>query len=223
MNNPLLEKAKRTFNFHSIEDNVKKNAILREEFVNHFTINKITSMDINEYVIGVQNKESFCYYLERILYELGSISGQPSNKFGVWYSPTKKQYCFEKRFGENYKDAFEEVRSAILKLIKDGESKDFESIKDNPINSSVKAKILAMYYPDKYMNVYSLKHLDHYLTTLGLNTKDLMHADVLYKREALVKFKNEDEDMKQWSNYVFSIFLWSHYPKDPRYYSICRI
>ena len=74
-----------------------------------------------------------------------------------------------------------------------------------------------MYYPDKYMNVYALKHLDHYLTTLGLNTPELMRADVLYKREALIKFKNEDKDMKDWSNYIFSIFLWSHYPKDPRH------
>lgn len=217
MDNPQLEIAKKTFNIQSIEENVKKNMELREQFVNCFTLDKIKSMDINEYVIGVQNKESFCYYLERTLYELGSISGQPSYKYGVWFSPSKKQYCFENRFGNNYIDAFEEVRTALLKLLKDGENKDFESIKSNPINSSVKAKILAMYYPDKYINVYALKHLDHYLTTLGLNTRELMRADVLYKREALIEFKNEDKDMKEWSNYVFSIFLWSHYPKDPRH------
>ena len=124
--------------------------------------------------------------------------------------------CFENRFGDNYKDAFKTLRTALLNLLKDGAKKDYTAIKNNPINSSIKAKILAMYYPDKYMNVYSLKHLDYYLTTLGLNTKELMKSDVLYKREALVDFKNEDDDMKNWSNYVFSIFLWAHYPKDPR-------
>ena len=216
MNNLQLEIAKKTFNIQSIEENVKKNMELREQFVNCFTLDKIKSMDINEYVIGVQNKESFCYWIERTLYELGSISGQPSNKFGVWYSPLKKQYCFENRFGDNYKDAFKTLRTALLNLLKDGAKKDYTAIKNNPINSSIKAKILAMYYPDKYMNVYSLKHLDYYLTTLGLNTKELMKSDVLYKREALVDFKNEDDDMKNWSNYVFSIFLWAHYPKDPR-------
>ena len=120
------------------------------------------------------------------------------------------------QFGDNYKDAFKTLRTALLNLLKDGAKKDYTAIKNNPINSSIKAKILAMYYPDKYMNVYSLKHLDYYLTTLGLNTKELMKSDVLYKREALVDFKNEDDDMKNWSNYVFSIFLWAHYPKDPR-------
>ena len=212
-----FKKAKETFNLYSIEQEANKNIKLREEFVNYFSFEKLSTMDINEYVIGIQNKESFCYCLERTLYELGSISGQPSNKFGVWYSPTKKQYCFENRFGDNYKDAFETLRTALLNLLKDGAKKNYTAIKNNPINSSIKAKILALYYPDKYMNVYSLKHLDHYLTTFGLNTKELMKSDVLYKREALVNFKNEDEDMKHWSNYVFSIFLWAHYPKDPRY------
>nr|MBE6191317.1 hypothetical protein [Rikenellaceae bacterium] len=217
MNIAQLELAKKTFNLQLIEDNVRKNIGLRKKFVNYFTPNKISSMDINEYVIGVQNKESFCYYLEYTLYELGSISGQPSNKYGVWFSPSKKQYCFENRFGNNYKEAFKKVRIALLKLIQDGAKRDYESIIKNPLNSLVKAKVLAMYYPDKYMNVYSRPHLDYYLTTLGLNTPKLMRADVLYKREALIDFKNEDKDMQTWSNYVFSIFLWSHYPKDPRH------
>jgi hypothetical protein len=65
MYNPQLEKAKKTFNLQVIEDNVKENVRLREEFVKYFPLDKIKSMDINEYVIGVQNKESFCYYLER--------------------------------------------------------------------------------------------------------------------------------------------------------------
>ena len=75
MNNPQLEIAKKTFNIQSIEENVKRNIEFREEFVNYFTIDKIKSMDINEYVIGIQNKESFCYYLERTLYELSIIFG----------------------------------------------------------------------------------------------------------------------------------------------------
>lgn len=216
MNNSQLEIAKKTFDLQSIKDNIRRPIELREMFVNYFSLDKIASMDITEYVVGVQNKESFCYYLEHTLYELGSISGQPSSKYGVWFSPSKNQYCFEKRLGDNYIDVYEKVRSALLKLIKDGERKDLESIKNNPINSSVKAKILAMYYPDKYMNVYSQNHLDYYIKTLGLNTGELKRADVLYKREALVEFKNNDKDMRDWSNYIFSIFLWSHYPKDPR-------
>ena len=163
---------------------------------------------------ALQNMDGFCYKLERTLHPLGSIAGQPSTKFGVWYSPTKKQYCFEKRFGDNYKVAFERLRIALLQLLKDGDAEDYEAIKNNPINSLVKGKILAVYFPNKYMNVYSNRHLNHYLTFFELNNEELMASNALYKREVLVKFKNEDKDMREWSNYEFSIFLWSHYPKD---------
>ena len=42
-----------------------------------------------------------------------------------------------------------------------------------------------------------------------------MKQDVLYKRKALIDYKNSDKDMKKWSNDMFSVFLWDHYPKRP--------
>lgn len=219
MNVRAFEEAKRTFNLHLIEKDAMHVIRLRNEFAAYFTYEKIASMDIEEYVVGLQSRDSFCYKLERTLYELGSISGQPSSKFGVWYSPTKNQYCFQPRFGDNYKDAFETLRRFLLDLLRAGEKEDYVAIERNPINSLIKGKILAVYYPEKYMNVYAAAHLNHYLETFGLASSRLLKCNVIYKRAALVKFKNEDKDMKDWSNYVFSIFLWSHYPKDPRYSS----
>ena len=216
MLNNELQIAKDTFNLPAIEQEERELMKLREEFISYFSVAKLHSLTIEEYVVGLQNSESFCYWLERTLHRLGSISGQPSYKFGVWYSPTKREYCFEQRFGDNYKEAFQALKTSLISLIEDGEREDYASISKNPINSSIKGKILAVYFPEKYMNVYANKHLDYYLAALGLNTKELKRSDVIYKRLALLKFKNEDEEMKHWSNYVFSKFLWSHYPKDPR-------
>jgi hypothetical protein len=218
MNYQEFDKAKQTFNIQSISNYVKENEQLRDEFVRYFTPQKIASMTIDEYVIGLQNKESFCYKLERTLKNLGNISGQPSFKFGVWFSPSKMQYCFEQRFGNNHFDAFQKFKLSLLQLLEDGKHKNYDAIKNNPINSLIKGKILATYYPEKYLNIYSIKHLNFYLTALDLNSKDLMAADAVDKREALVNFKNSDKDMSKWSNYVFSIFLWSHYPKSPRHH-----
>ena len=216
MQNNELRIAKETFNILAAEQEEKRLMTLREEFFSYFSLDKLHSLKIEEYVIGLQNTESFCYWLERTLHRLGSISGQPSYKFGVWYSPTKGEYCFEQRFGDNYEEAFLTLKTSLINLIEDGEKEDYISIIKNPINSSIKGKILAVYFPEKYMNVYSKKHLDYYLTALGLYTKELKKSDVIYKRAALLGFKNEDEVMKHWSNYMFSKFLWSHYPKDPR-------
>lgn len=216
MEQVLFKRAKKTFDVNAVEQSTKELFILREEFVKKFSIEKISSMRIEEYVVGLQSQDSFCYWLERTLHSLGNIAGQASFKFGIWYSPTKEEYCFQSRFGDNYEEAYNNVKSAILDLLIAGEKKDYRSIVKNPINSAIKGKILATYYPKKYMNVYASKHLDYYMAALGIGSKELLKSDVVYKREALLNFKNNDEDMRNWSNYVFSVFLWSHYPKSPR-------
>lgn len=42
-----------------------------------------------------------------------------------------------------------------------------------------------------------------------------MKQNVLYKRDALLAFKDSDKDMKKWSIDMFAVFLHSHYPKSP--------
>ena len=48
-----------------------------------------------------------------------------------------------------------------------------------------------------------------------LDTKKLMRSDAILKREALLKIKNSDPDMKEWSINMFAVFLYRHYPKRP--------
>ena len=46
----------------------------RADFVDHFSLEYIKSMDIDEYVIGTGAKNTFCYRLEHELDGLGSVS-----------------------------------------------------------------------------------------------------------------------------------------------------
>lgn len=215
MNYQELQEAKQTFRFYTLEKDYKKVYKAREDFVRRFSPKKINSMSIEEYVIGKQSKTSFCYLIERRLDSLGRITGQPSSKFGIWYSPEYQKYKYDPKFGNNYKEAFVGVKKAISDLISAGESHDYDNIIANPLNALIKGKILSVYYPEDYLNIFSERHLDYYLRSLNLDTKELMKSDVLYKRDALLKFKNSDKDMKKWSINMFSVFLWSHYPKAP--------
>ena len=92
---------------------------------------------------------------------------------------------------------------------------DYDRIIGIPLNSIVKGKILSTYYPEDYLNIFSRKHLDYYLRTLDLDTAELMKQNVLYKRDALLAFKDSDKDMKNWSINMFAVFLYTHYPKFP--------
>ena len=172
-------------------------------------------MTIDEYVQGKQSKTSFCYILERSLKDLGNMTGQYATKFGVWYSKEKGEYSFEPRLGSTYKEVFKKVKKSILDLLKDGKVHDYENIINNPLNALFKGKILAVYYPDDYLNIFSNDHLNYYLKAFDLDTAKMMKQNVLYKRKALIDYKNSDKDMKKWSNDMFSVFLWSHYPKAP--------
>ena len=215
MNYQELQQAKQTFRIHTLEKEYKSLFKIRDEFVRKYNPAKIAAMTIDEYVQGKQSKTSFCYILERTLKGLGNMSGQYATKFGVWYSKEKADYSFEPRLGANYKEVFKRVKVSILNLLESGKAHDYEEIINNPLNALFKGKILSVYYPDDYLNIFSNDHLNHYLKAFDLDTADLMKQNVLYKREVLLKYKNSDKDMKKWSNDMFSVFLWSHYPKAP--------
>lgn len=215
MNYQELQEAKQTFRLHTLEKEMEPIYKAREKFVRKFNPAKIASMSIDDYVEGKQSKTSFCYGLEISLDKLGSIRGQWCTKFGVWYSTEKKNYKFEKRLGKDYKSVFEVVKQAILDLLDAGKKHQYDRIVTNPLNSTVKGKILSIYYPDDYLNIFSSEHLDYYLKSLDLDTVELMKKNVVYKREALITFKNSDKDMKKWSIGMFAKFLYTHYPKLP--------
>lgn len=215
MNYQELQEAKQTFRLYTLEKKHKPFFKAREDFVKKFTPGKIASMKIDDYVIGRQSKTSFCYELERKLDKLGRITGQPSSKFGIWYSPSEMRYKYESRFGDDYKDAFQTIKTSIIELLEAGKHRDYDDIIANPLNALIKGKILSVYYPDDYLNIFSREHLDYYLRSLDLDTAELMKKDVLYKRDALLAFKDSDKDMKKWSIDMFAVFLHSHYPKSP--------
>ena len=215
MNYQELQEAKQTFRLYTIEKKCKPLFKAREAFVQKFSPSKIASMKIEDYVIGRQSKTSFCYELERKLDQLGRITGQPSSKFGIWYSPQINDYKYDPRFGDNYKEAFQKIKTSITELLEAGIRHDYDDIIANPLNALIKGKILSVYYPDDYLNIFSREHLDYYLRSFDLDTAELMKQNVVYKRDALLAFKDNDKDMKKWSIDMFAVFLHSHYPKSP--------
>jgi len=192
---------------------------LRADFVRYFNRNRIRNMHVDDYVSGVDIPETgynFCYTLERQLGKLGSIIGATAFKFGVYYGRTRSdpeyKYRFTKKFGDNYLDAFSNIKESILHLLKDGENKNLDAIAANQISPMFKGKILSTYFPDRYLNIFSEEHLNYYLIKLDLDTKELTSSDPVYKREILIEFKNQDPIMEKWSVDLFAYFLWNEYP-----------
>ena len=210
-NKELFEKSIEQFDVNAAKERLAELNIKREEFVKHFTPEYIAVMPIDEYVIGwgKTDKLNFSYDLEWTLSGLGSFRGGSSMKFGVWYSPKEKAYSHAKRYSSP-EVAFEQVRANILSLLTAGENKDIQEIIKNQLSLTFKGKILSTYYPDKYINIFTDEHLDHFLDSFNVDGEG---KSVEEKRMLLAQVRADYEEMKDWSLQVFSKFLYEGYPK----------
>lgn len=222
MNSQELVEAIKNFPVEQLKKDYKKVYDARKIFEAKFTYFYISNtMGIDEYVLGI-GEGTFCYGMEITLEDLGSIRRHSPIKYGIYKKKNGNNYecspSIVKLCGNNSKsdDVFNFIRDNIVKLLDAGGKKgkkNLVDIKKNPLSTTFKGKILCTYYPDYYLNVFSNSHLNHFIKKLGLNKK-LLKADAVYKREALLKYKNGNSVMQNWSNHIFSCFLYTHF--DPK-------
>lgn len=191
---------------------------LRDQFTKRFSIDRLIDLPIDKYVIG-KGEKTFCKLLERDLDKLGSIKNSPASKFGVYYGKEKpdnnKEYRFKPKWGDNYTNAYSNVKTSIIKLLNDGLSENFDSIVSNPISPMFKGKILSIYYPQRFLSIFSDDHLNHFLRVFNLDTVQNIKSDPVIKREILLRFKETDNVFKDWRIDMFTYFLYNIYPLKP--------
>jgi hypothetical protein len=195
------------------QSSYKERESLRRDFARRFPRDKILKLKPDEYVQGKGNKESFCYWIEWKLSELGHIQGTPVKKFGVFYSKKENSLQFTKEFKQR-ENPFDGVLTEIVSLLDAAEQNDLAKIQGAKISPMFKGKILFLYFPNKFLNIYSPRHIDHFLGQLRLNEPGT-DVDLISKRELLVNFKNADEVMKDWSMFEFHDFLYKTWNSPP--------
>jgi hypothetical protein len=108
----LKAKQSRFLGNKEIVKEIKSLIDLRNKFVKKFPSTNILNLNLDEYVIGKRSKESFCYWVEKELNELGNIHGNTASKFGVYFGykgkKTEQLYRIGKMiFGNEFNEAFE--------------------------------------------------------------------------------------------------------------------
>ncbi len=179
---------------------------LRRKFEKRFPRNKISQLKPDDYVQGKRNEDSFCYWVEWKLADLGNIQGTPAKKFGVYYSQKESSLQFVKEF-RNKENPFGAVLNEITSLLDAAEKNDIARVQSAKVSAMFKGKLLFLYFPKRFLNIYSARHVDHFLSQLRLNEPGA-NLDLISKRELLVKFKNSDAVMKDWSMFEFHDFLY---------------
>lgn len=187
---------------------------IRQDFLTKFPLDKIKDITVEQYVVGGGNsKTSFCYILENKLEKLGNIHGSRADKFGIYFGKIKGdeqlKYRFVRKFGNNEKEAFSNVKKALIDLLSAAEIDDLVSVRDNILSPMFKGKILSTYYPEKFLNIYARDHIEYFLNILGIPY--IANEDEVFKRQALMNFKNNDRVMAKWTVYEFAMFLYNKF------------
>jgi hypothetical protein len=189
----------------------------RGAFLKAFPIRQLAGMTIGQYVIGLKSP-TFCAYVEGKTRHWAAVAGSPAFKFGVYFGKTKsdprKRYHSTRKFGNNAEEAFAAVKAALLALVHEGakSAPDFAVIDANPLSQMFKAKILSLYFPDRFLAVCSAEHLETLGGEVGL-------PDGLYRSEyqnRLLGVKTDNPTTRIWSYPKFMRFLFDTYVRKER-------
>lgn len=152
---------------------------LLDEFLDRWTIENVNNLTLQEYV-GLDNKDTFCQWVETKTRMLGSIKGMTSIKFGIYErkDSTKKpknyknddKYSWLQGYGDSRKNAFENTKQDIVKIIKLSEVGQFEKINNVELPNLFKWKVAFLYSNERLIPIYKRDVLFKIANHFGLQT-----------------------------------------------------
>ena len=206
--------------FETLEDNKSK-------FIERFPLDKLIDMPIEEYIVLKANypdtyNDVFTYWLERKKEIGGAIGGGNASKFYIYMDATGK-YCIgygnKKRYieGDELKYEYNDFISKIVKSIEFAREDNIEGIKElnPPLWNMVLLKILSIYLPNKFIDVYSSSVLIPLAEILNLDIDKSAENIVEINYLATKKLKEMDA-FKDWEMFKLSNFVWETISKAPR-------
>lgn len=126
------------------------------EFLEKWPLSRIKEMSIEEYT-KAGSKESFTYWLESELDQLGSIWGGSAFKFGIFNRNDQSsreddsmrkytdEYGWHPKYGDTPESAFSKVRDLIVETIEAAQSGDLKKIDSIDLGDAYKWKVAFLY------------------------------------------------------------------------------
>lgn len=192
----------------------------RQEFISKFPLGSISELTLDEYVLGT-DKESFCYWLEfkKIAgnFILFGIGGGNSSKFGLYKS---KKGSYQKGYGK-YKVSlegselegfFSSIKSSILTAIRYVSEDRVSEIKkmNIPFGNMVLLKILAIYFPDKFITIGSSGVLLELAKEIDVENIELIKSNIIEINYECKKKLDSTAEFRDWSYERLGTFVWNY-------------
>ena len=175
---------------------------LYNQFLEKFPILDLGKLKLEEYT-NLNRDNSFCYWLESKTYELGSIWGGSSYKFGIYKYDKKPdnptvivsddEYAWYKKYNaSNRNEAFNVVRKAIMRIASCAYKGDFRAIEDeNTFGDVFKWKVAFLYSNESLIPIYKRDMLEIVASKYGY--ADPSKAKTYELQEFLMEQKREKD------------------------------
>ena len=167
-----------------LTDEVKSFRRKREQVLNQFLskypLESIDDLGLEEYCVGRGDNDSFCWWLETGLKELGKFFPGNSGTYRIYWS--KKRDAFIK---SGYIKDIEDDEKAVSRLVTDIQNflnKKDPSLMGNKLGRALIIKLLQTYYPEDYFPINGPDHIDNALKLFKIDAGDTTY----YERNQLL-------------------------------------
>lgn len=184
-----------------------------EDFLKEFPLESLKDMTLEKYT-NLNREDSFCYWIESKTYELGSIWGGSSYKFGIYRYDKKPdnptivvsddQYAWYKRYNaENREEAYHIVLASIIRIAECAAKGEFDKIDDDCTFGKVfRWKIAFLYSNKKLVPIYKKEMLRDVAAKLGMEKAS--KASIWELQQFLIEQKG-DRDLFEYYDYLLSL------------------
>jgi hypothetical protein len=191
---------------------------LLAEFLERWPETAVRDMALNEYS-GVDDKDTFTYWVETKMRPLGSIKGAYSTKFGIYRRKNLKKlggnyrnddiYTWMNRFGNNRDEAFAAVKQNLLDIIASAENGDFVKIDDIGIPNLFKWKVASLYSNERLVPIFKQDALLRIAAGYGLKASASTNVSQIH--ELIISHKPAEEDIYSYMERLYQQYGGKHH------------
>lgn len=185
---------------------------INEDFLKQWPIDRLKAMTIEEYTN--LDKTSFCYSLEHVTRNLGSILGGSSYKFGIYRmgdssgtQPANNrtndgEYAWHIKYGITREEAYVSVKSIILQIATLSLNENFSEIEEIDLGDAFKWKIAFLYSNYNLINIFKHSALKISAEYLGYSGSSLSYTEL----NKYILSKKGDQDFFDFAKSLWNVF-----------------
>ena len=179
----------------------------REMFLGLFPVERIPSLSLYDYVFaksGYGNRNSFCCLMKSGLEDIAHTGDAMPDIYGIYYkggTELKLSRTYQKLWGNDFDNAFKTIKSEIYQLLVSIGNDDYSIIGSIHLESRFLHKILAVYFPGKFLPICTLSMRDEVCEAMEIGIGQ--GRDMIFDNIRLRELKESREATRCWDNEVF--------------------